>query len=343
MCSCRAAVTCGRRRMGRGVTPLLIAEGLRKRFGRHLPPAVDNVSFTLFRGETLALVGESGAGKSTVGRILLRLTRADAGRVEYRSADSQASIDLLRLRRAQFRRHYRPRIQMIFQNPYKSFDPRMTIAASLREPLRYARNDRTAENSKDEIVGLLGRVGIRSDQAHRRPYELSGGQLQRVAIARALATEPDIIVCDEPVTALDMSLRANIVNLLRRVQSDLDVGLLFITHDLLLVRTMADRVAIMYAGRIVEIGVAADIFLRPAHPYTRVLLDSVPQPDPRRRALLGPTTLPEAASQQLVHTGCAFVERCQNAVSQCRLVEPELSVLEERESVHLAACYNPNR
>jgi oligopeptide transport system ATP-binding protein len=263
---------------------LLEASGLAKSFpsGRNLlgrptgwRHAVRDVDLRLARGETLAVVGESGAGKSTVGRLLLRLIEPDAGEVRL------DGTDVLALGRKELR-SLRKRMQMIFQDPYGSLDPRMVVEDAVGEPLTIHFGMQGAER-RARVLELLDRVGIGEHQAERYPYEFSGGQLQRIAIARALAVEPDLIVCDEPVAALDVSIRAQVINLLHDLQRERGVAYVFISHDLSLVRLIAQRVAVMYQGAIVEEGETVSLFENPRHPYTRALLDAIPVADPRRR------------------------------------------------------------
>jgi ABC-type oligopeptide transport system ATPase subunit len=280
------------------VTPLLEATGLHKGFpagrsflgrSRGTNHAVRGVDLTLARGETLAVVGESGAGKSTLGRMLLRLIEPDRGSVRL------GDVELLALRPRELRATRR-RMQMIFQDPYSSFDPRMVVADSVGQPLALHLGLRgTALRTR--VLELLDRVGIAEDQADRRPDEFSGGQLQRIAVARALAVDPDLVVCDEPVAALDVSVRAQVIALLGELQRERGVSYVFVSHDLSLVRAIAHRVLIMQQGLVVEEGPAAEVFAHPSHPYTRALLDAVPVPDPRQRPARGraPARGPTAA------------------------------------------------
>ena len=263
---------------------VLEASGLVKSFpvGRNLlgrptghTLAVRGVGLKVNRGETLAVVGESGAGKSTLGRLLLRLIEPDEGQVRLNDAD------VLKLRRKELRA-LRKRMQMIFQDPYSSFDPRMVVADAIGESLSVHFGMKGAER-RARVAGLLERVGIGQFQAQRYPHEFSGGQLQRIAIARALAVEPDVIVCDEPVAALDVSIRAQILNLLNEIQRERGVAYVFITHDLSLVPIIAQRVAVMYQGQVIEESESATLFKNPQHEYTRVLLGAIPIPDPRLR------------------------------------------------------------
>ena len=263
---------------------LLEATGLSKSFParrtllgrtRDVHNAVQGVDLTVHRGETVAVVGESGAGKSTLGRLVLRLIEPDEGSIVLDGVDVRAL-------RARQLRALRKRMQMIFQDPHSSLDPRMVIEDAVAEPL-VLHFDLTADERRARVLDLLARVGISEHQADRYPYEFSGGQLQRIAIARALAVEPDLIVCDEPVAALDTSIQAQVINLLHDLQEEHGVAYVFISHDLSLVRLIADRVAVMYQGRIVEEGPTASVFEDPQDPYTRALLDVIPVPDPRRR------------------------------------------------------------
>jgi oligopeptide transport system ATP-binding protein len=273
--------------------PLLEATGLSKAFASHKnlvrrsrEPnyAVRGVDLRVGRGETVAVVGESGAGKSTLGRMILRLIEPDEGSIHLDGVDVRAigRKDLRTLRK---------RMQMIFQDPYSSLDPRMIVEDAVGEPLAVHFGMPRVQRRR-KVLELLDRVGISESQAERYPHEFSGGQLQRIAIARALAVEPDLIVCDEPVAALDVSIRAQVINLLQDLQEERGVSYVFISHDLSLVRLIAHRIAVMYQGRVVEEGAPADIYSNPRDPYTRALLDAIPLPDPRRR-LGGTAVLPE--------------------------------------------------
>jgi oligopeptide/dipeptide ABC transporter ATP-binding protein len=298
--------------------PILKATGLTKHFPTPSGPvrAVSDVDFTLHAGETLALVGESGSGKSTIGRLILRLIEPTAGRVEIDGKD------VFKLK-ARALRALRRDAQIIFQDPYGSLNPRMTVGAMLAEPLRLhgLAQGRAVEPAVAELMRL---VGLQPDQANRYPHEFSGGQRQRIGIARALAVQPRIIVCDEAVSALDVSIQAQIVNLLGDLGQARGLAYLFISHDLAIVRHIADRVAVLYLGRIVELAPAAELFSAPRHPYTRALLSAIPAPDPgarRERTLLAgeppsPLNLPQ---------GCAFHPRCPFAVERCRVETPVLT------------------
>ena len=257
--------------------PLLRIEGLVKHFTRsgHTVRAVDSVDLTVMEGETLGLVGESGCGKTTLGKLVLRLIAADAGSIEFEGAD------IARLGQRQLL-PIRPRLQMIFQDPYASLHPRMTVWQMLEEPLIVHRRGNEGER-RDRVRWLMDRVGLPSGAAARYPHEFSGGQRQRIGIARALALEPRLIVCDEPVSALDISVRAQIINLLDRLRRELGISYLFISHDLSIVDHIADRIAVMYFGKIVETADRGTLWRRAQHPYTRSLIAAVPISDPRAR------------------------------------------------------------
>lgn len=277
--------------------------------------AVDDVSFELAPGEVLGLVGESGSGKSTTGRALMRLVEPDAGSVRLRE------IELTELSGEQMRRHRR-HIQMVFQDPYSSLDPSMVIAESVGEPLEV--HEGLRGRLRDERVReLLVRVGLSARHLERYPYEFSGGQRQRLAIARALAVDPAVVVCDEAVSALDVSTQNQIINLLERLRGELGTSYLFISHDLSVVRRLAQRVAVMYLGRLVEDGPSERLYSRPAHPYTEALLSAVPVPDPvaqrRRERIVLPGDPPDPTAPP---RGCPFHPRCPYAMDVCREETP---------------------
>ena len=288
--------------------------------------AVDGVDLDIARGETVGLVGESGCGKSTLGKALLGLAPVTAGAVRFDGVDLTA---LGARARAPFRR----RMQMIFQDPFGSLNPRHTIGAILDAPLKvHGRGDRAARRAR--VAALIAQVGLPPDAVARYPHEFSGGQRQRIGIARALALEPDLIVCDEPVSALDLSIQAQILNLLVDLKRDLGLAYLFISHDLGVVRYFADRVLVMYLGRIVESAPAATLWRRPMHPYTRALIAAVPDPARRRQAAPLAGDLP---SPQDVPTGCRFHPRCPFATELCRTTEPAPRTLEDG---HEVACHH---
>ena len=311
------------------MTALLEAAGLHKSYpvpgGRRLL-AVDGVDLHLDRGETLAVVGESGCGKSTLGRLLLNLERPDAGTVRLGGVDTVAlrGGDLRTMRR---------RVQVVFQDPYASLDPRQRIRDVLTRPMHLHRIA-TGPAALARAAALLDRVGLPAAALDRLPHEFSGGQRQRIAIARALSVQPDLIVCDEPVSALDVSVQAQVINLLQDLQGETGIALLFISHNLAVVRHMAHRVAVMYAGRVIETAPAAALFARPLHPYTRALLAASPRTD--RGARLPETAGGEPPDPAAPPPGCRFAPRCSHVQSVCQTGEhPALRTIA---ASHESAC-----
>jgi oligopeptide/dipeptide ABC transporter ATP-binding protein len=321
--------------MSAAATPILAARGLRKYFpigarllGRpRLVRAVDGVDLDVPRGQTVGLVGESGCGKSTLARLVLRLVEPDAGEVCF---DGE---DVLAARRARLRA-LRRRMQVIFQDPFASLNPRMTIGETIGEGLRIHRIGNAREREA-RVAELLRTVGLEPAHATRYPHEFSGGQRQRIGIARALALQPDLIVADEPVSSLDVSIQAQILNLLVELRERFGIAYLFISHDLRVVRYLSERVAVMYLGRLVEEAPAERLYARPQHPYTEALLSAVPVPDPGRRGarivLRGDVPSPIAPPP-----GCPFHPRCPKAIARCAVEPP---ALREVGAGHFSACH----
>ena len=314
---------------------LVEVQGLKEYFDIHTGffrsrplKAVDDVSFTIRKGETLGLVGESGCGKTTVGRTLLHLYKPTAGKILYdgQEIDSPASI-----------REYRKKATMVFQDPYSSLNPRMTVSDIVAEPLDVHHLCANAKEREDRVLELMGFVGLNSEHASRYAHEFSGGQRQRIGIARALAVNPEFIVCDEPVSALDVSIQAQVINMFDDLQEKLGLTYLFIAHDLLVVRHISDRIAVMYLGRMVELADAKTIYDHPLHPYSQSLLSAVPVPDPKvarankRIMLTGDIPSPLNAP-----SGCPFRTRCRYATAKCAESMPPF---EEVEQGHFVACH----
>ena len=291
--------------------------------------AVDGVSFTIDAGETMGLVGESGCGKTTVGRSLLRLYKPTGGSIKFKGQE----IDDRNIQ------GFRKEMQVVFQDPYSSLNPRMTVNDIVGEALDIHRMCKTEKERDEKVVHLLELVGLNSDHKRRYAHEFSGGQRQRIGIARALAVDPEFIVCDEPVSALDVSIQAQIINTFEELQSRLGLAYLFIAHDLHVVHHMSRRIAVMYLGKIVETAIADDIINRPMHPYTQSLISAIPIPDPEKaRARQRIVLEGEVPSPLKVPSGCAFRTRCRFATEQCAKETP---VLRELEPGHEVACFHP--
>ena len=291
--------------------------------------AVDDVSFAIRRGETLGLVGESGCGKTTVGRTLLHLYKPTAGEIWFDGKQIKTKNDIL---------EYRKKSAMVFQDPYSSLNPRMTVADIIGEPLDVHKMYSSAKERQDRILDLMAHVGLNSEHAARYAHEFSGGQRQRIGIARALAMDPQFVVCDEPVSALDVSIQAQVINMFDELQEKMGLTYLFIAHDLLVVRHISDRIAVMYLGKMVELADSAEIYDHPLHPYTQSLMSAVPLPDPKkarenkRIVLTGDIPSPLNAP-----SGCPFRTRCPYATAACAESMPEFK---EAAPGHFVACHN---
>ena len=294
--------------------------------------AVDDVSFAIRKGETLGLVGESGCGKTTVGRTILHLYEPTAGEVWFKGKQIRTKADL---------KTYRRESSMVFQDPYSSLNPRMTVSDIIGEPLDVHKLYADRKERQEKILDLMAKVGLNSEHANRYAHEFSGGQRQRIGIARALATSPEFIVCDEPVSALDVSIQAQVINMFDELQNQMGLTYLFIAHDLLVVRHISDRIAVMYLGKMVEMADAKEIYDHPLHPYSKSLMSAVPVPDPvkaranKRIVLSGDIPSPLNAP-----SGCPFRTRCPYATEQCAMEVPEFK---DHGGGHFVACHNVDR
>jgi oligopeptide/dipeptide ABC transporter ATP-binding protein len=315
--------------------PLVISDRLTKHFplrGGHQVHAVDGVSLTIHEKEIVGLVGESGSGKSTYGKALIGLHDKTSGTVSYRGEVLPG-----RYQPRDFQRWAR-KMQMIFQDPYSSLNPRMTVGEIIGEGLRL-HSKLTKREVRDRVADWLKRVGLEPDHMSRYPHEFSGGQRQRIGVARALILEPEFVVCDEPISALDVSVQAQVINLLDELKASMGLTLLFIAHDLSMVRYVSDRMAVMYLGALVEIGTAAEVFFEPKHPYTEILIASNPEPDPERERGRETTTIKgEIPSPVDIKPGCRFANRCPHVMDVCRRETPPLEPLNGTTG-RLVACH----
>ncbi|MCD8370710.1 MAG: dipeptide ABC transporter ATP-binding protein [Clostridiales bacterium] len=293
--------------------------------------AVDDVSFDVYRGETFGLVGESGCGKSTLGRTIVKINHPTAGEIRY---DGVSVMSL----KGEDEKAFRKRVQMIFQDPYASLNSRMTAGEIIREPMIVHGTHGSAKEQESRVAELLETVGLKPDHIRRYPHEFSGGQRQRISIARTLALDPEFIICDEPISALDVSIQAQVINLLKQIQERLGISYLFIAHDMSMVKHISDRIGVMYLGHMMEIGESNDLYHHPMHPYTKALLSAVPIPDPRiaktRQRVLLEGEIPSPLNPP---GGCPFSTRCARATEICRKECPVLRDVGGR----LVACHEP--
>ena len=302
--------------------------GFIKKKEKHVK-AVDNVSFGIKKGETLGLVGESGCGKSTTGRTILRLYEPTGGNILYNG------VDITKFKEKEMK-EYRKKMQMIFQDPYASLNSRMTISEIIGEAID-THKIATGKDRDDTIHSLLERVGLMRDHASRYPHEFSGGQRQRIGIARALAVNPEFIICDEPISALDVSIQAQVVNMLEELQEERKMAYLFIAHDLSMVKHISNRIGVMYLGQLVEIGESNEIYTHPAHPYTKALLSAIPIPDPDESKTRSRIVLEgDVPSPVNPPSGCRFRTRCSYCMERCKIEEPQLKTLD---GTHQIACH----
>ena len=317
-------------------TPLIEVKDLKQYFNINMGllkskplKAVDGVSFSISKGETLGLVGESGCGKTTVGRTLLHLYKPTGGQILYNGKPVVSKQDIM---------EFRKKATMVFQDPYSSLNPRMTVSDIIGEPLDVHKMYADKKEREEKILAMMAKVGLNSEHASRYAHEFSGGQRQRIGIARALAMQPQFVVCDEPVSALDVSIQAQVINMFDELQEEMGLTYLFIAHDLLVVRHISDRIAVMYLGKMVEMADANEIYDHPLHPYTKCLMSAVPLPDPikarenKRIVLSGDIPSPLNAP-----SGCPFRTRCPYATDACAESMPEFK---EVSSGHFVACHN---
>ena len=291
--------------------------------------AVDDVSFAIRKGETLGLVGESGCGKTTVGRTMLHLYKPTAGEIWFKGKKIETKEDIM---------DYRRKSAMVFQDPYSSLNPRMTVSDIIGEPLDIHNLYADKHERQEKILELMQKVGLNSEHANRYAHEFSGGQRQRIGIARALATSPEFVVCDEPVSALDVSIQAQVINMFDELQDQMNLTYLFIAHDLLVVRHISDRIAVMYLGKMVELADAKEIYDHPLHPYSKSLMSAVPLPDPKKaRANQRIVLSGDIPSPLNAPSGCPFRTRCPHATEACALAMPELK---EEAPGHFVACHH---
>ena len=313
--------------------PLISARNIKKHFdvGEGILKAVDGISFDIYPGETFGLVGESGCGKSTAGRTIIRLYEPTEGELIF---NGQNIYELSRREMQEVRKNF----QMIFQDPYASLNPRMTVEEIVGEPLDIHKAYKNNSQRKDRIIELLELVGLNDEHAMRFPHEFSGGQRQRIGIARALALNPKFIVCDEPISALDVSIQAQVVNLLKELQEKLGLTYLFIAHDLSMVRYISDRVGVMYLGHMMELASSEELYENPIHPYTKALLSAIPIPDPEiqrtRKRIMLEGDVPSPINPK---EGCRFVDRCTYSSDICRKETPSFREIKPK---HFIACHN---